>query len=126
MKKISAPKESVKTTDLYSNTKPKRAPFKIEVTAMLFVERGTKGMNSPEANCEYGESCLHTSVSTLYNDHGISFKRQSESFINRAGTKSTFTRYSILTIDDELRAKKLVEDFRVRRGLPPFIWEEAA
>jgi len=126
MNRIATPNESPKTASIHASSKPTKAPFKIEVTAMLFVERVDQGMNSPEAHYEYGESCLHTSVSTLYNNHGISFKRKSESFTNRAGTTSSFTRYSLLTTDDELRAKKLINNYRLRRGLSPLTWEDAA
>ena len=117
--KIIAPEETTKTTHLHSTTKSTKPPFKMEVAARAFIECGTDGMNSLEANNEYGETCLHTSVSTLTHNHGINFKYQPESIKNRAGSISRFTRYSLLTDDDVLRAKKLINHYRSRRGLLP-------
>lgn len=109
-----------------NSTKPTKSPSKIEVSLLLFVSRGERGVIQPEAAKEYGESCLDTTVSTLFHNHGINFKRKREKFINRAGTVSPFTRYSFLTEDDELRAKKLINHYRARRGLPPLTWGMAA
>lgn len=126
MKKITAPEETAKSTGVYSNTKPARPPFKMEETIKTFIECGDLGMNQLEANKRYGETCLHTSISTLDNSYGIRFKRQPENIKNRAGTLSRFTRYSFLTESDERRAKNLVNSFRKRRGLLSMTWEVAA
>lgn len=127
MKKIATPnKEAATKHDTHSTTKLTRPPFKIEVAAMAFIENGSQGMNSLEANRKYGDTALHTSVSTLTHDHGIHFKRQPEDIENRAGAISRFTRYSLLTDDDVKRAMILVNYYRSRRGLSPLVWEASA
>jgi hypothetical protein len=112
------------TASLRPNSdKPTKPPFKIEVAAILLVKRCHQGVIQPEAHRVYGESCLHTSVSTLFNNYGIRFKRQPESITNRAGSVSNYTRYTLLDEVDLLRIKKLIDRYRARRGLPPFNWE---
>jgi len=126
MKKIATPEEAAKTTDSHNNTKPIKAPYKLEVALLLFIERVIQGVIQPEASYKYGESCLHTTVSDLYNGHGVCFKRKVENYTNRAGTISRFTRYSLLSDEDVLRAKKLINQYRASRGLSPLICEVAA
>jgi len=103
---------------------PNRPPFKLETVLMMFIEYGHSGMNQLEACKEYGESCLHTSVSTLYNQHGIIFKRKQENIKNRVGTTSRFTRYWFFSERDERKAENLINSFRKRRGLAPLLWGE--
>ena len=123
MKKITAPEETAKNTSINSTIKPTRPPFKLETVLLTFIDRGDLGMYQLEASKLYGESCLHTSVSILYHNHGIKFRRQSESIKNRVGTISNFTRYWFLDEGDEMRAKKLFNDFRNKRGLVSLVWE---
>ena len=47
----------------------------------------------------YGETCLHSTISTLSNKKGIRFHRKSEAHINRSGGISYFTRYTIFKED---------------------------
>jgi len=123
MKKNLPPKkEAAKTTD----TNSAKPPFKMEVALMLFIQHGEQGMNTLEANQLYGDTALHSTVSDATNKHGINFKHQPEGIQNRVGTISRFTRYSLLSDDDVLRAKKLINNYRARRGLSPLIWEVAA
>lgn len=126
MKKVATPEEAAHKAELDTTRKPARGPFKMEVSATLFIERGTHGLNCLEANNEYGDTCLHPSVSKLTHHHGIRFKHQSERITNRAGLTSRFTRYSLLSETDVLRAKKLINHFRSRRGLSPINWEVVA
>jgi hypothetical protein len=126
MKKIATSKKQPQKHNFHSNTKPTRPPFKIEIALRLFIERGQQGMNTLEANALFGDTALHSTVSDATNKHGVKFKHQPESVRNRAGSISRFTRYSLLTGSDILRAKKLVNNYRAYRGLSPLVWELSA
>jgi len=107
-------------------TKPAKPPYKMEVALMLFIQYGKQGMNTLDANKLYGDTALHSTVSDATNKHRINFKHQPEGIKNRVGTISRYTRYSLLTKNDELRAKKLINHYRHRRGLLPLTWELSA
>ena len=108
----------------YSNGS--RPPFKLETVLLTFLERGKKGMNQIEAISHYGDTCLNTSVSQLERKLGIYFKHETESIRNRVGTFSPFTRYTVLTEKDELKAKWQINKFRVKRDLSPIQWGVSA
>tara|TARA_R110002049_G_scaffold162267_1_gene327966 strand:+ start:1778 stop:2164 length:387 start_codon:yes stop_codon:yes gene_type:complete len=124
MKKKPLPiKEAAKQTELNSNIKPICKPLKIESMLMVFIKRGSRGVNRIEAIYEYGDTALNSTVSNLVHRYGISFKRISEKRKNRVNEFNRFIRYSLLTCKDEEKAKSLVNSFRVRRGLTPIEWE---
>jgi len=100
------------------NITPTRPPYKIETCALEFIKRGSTGMIQLEANQAYGETCLHSEISSLVHKHNITFSRVTESVTNRVGLVSSFTRYALLTESID-RAKRLVNHCRKRRGLPP-------
>jgi hypothetical protein len=123
MKKIATSKKQPQIHSLNFSTKPTRPPFKIEISLQFFIERKQQGMITLEANALYGDTALHSTVSDATNKHGVKFKHQPESIRNRSGGISRFTRYSLLTDDDILRAQKLVNRYRDHRGLSPQVWE---
>lgn len=123
MKKKPLPiKEAAKQTKSNSSTIIISKPLKIEAVLMAFIDRGYEGMNKLEANQDYGDTCLNSSVSTLSHCYVINFKRESEKINNRVGGISIFTRYWFLTNDDEEKAKALINSLRVKRGLSPIEW----
>lgn len=52
-----------------------------------------------EALREYGETCLHSTISTLYNQKGIRFHRKPEAHRHKGGGVVYFTRYSLYKSD---------------------------
>jgi hypothetical protein len=96
-----------------------RPPFKMELCIDELLYRGPKGMIELEA---YGETCLHTTISTLANKHGLIIDRKTEPHRNRRGGITHFTRYSLT---DELSIRKseaLLLHYMKLRG----VWREAA
>ena len=63
------------------------------ITLKQFVERLEQGMNQLEALSNYGETCLHSTVSDLANKHGYEFIRQDEPHTHQHGGKTHFRRY---------------------------------
>lgn len=70
-----------------------------------------KSLVELEAFSEYGETCLHSTISTLANKNGIRFHRKSESHINRNRGETHFTRYTIFDEDRE-KAETLIKPFK--------------
>jgi len=95
----------------------KRPPYKLEISLLLFLRLGKEGMNQPEANRAYGETCLHTTVSTLQNDYGIGLFRRSEPWKHRYGGSTHFTRYWLADGKAEPLAISLLNKLRQKRGM---------
>lgn len=55
----------------------------------------TRSLTELEALSLYGETCLHSTVSTLWNSKGIGFDRVWEPHTHRAGGKTHFVRYTM-------------------------------
>ena len=93
-----------------------RPPFKIEFCIEELLYRGQKGMIELEALQAYGETCLHTTISTLANKYGLIIHRMSEPHNHRRGGVTHFTRY-ILVDDLSIRkANSLLTYYQKRRG----------
>jgi len=100
-----------------ANNTVKRAPYKIELCLMELLARKDSGLIELEALQAYGETCLHTTISTLSNDHGLAFKRDGHKHASKHGLVVRFTRY-ILANDEQVdKAKALLKHYRVKRGL---------
>jgi hypothetical protein len=97
------------SADIEHSTKP---PTKKETALTNFLQGS---MNSIDANRQYHDTCLHTTVSGLVRDHGIEFLRTPERVKNHAGTYSVFTRYR-LHPDDVVKALEIVQRLRKARG----------
>jgi len=73
-----------------------------------FISRQADGLNELDALKLYGETCLHSTVSTLSNNHGISFTRKFEPHKHRNGGKTRFKRY---WLNDVNRAVKMTSGY---------------
>lgn len=92
MKKAPAPTATVGTSDRSS---------KLIVALSHFLERS---MISPEANELYGDTALHSTVSTLWNTYGLVFIREYEIY---GPHKARFVRYTLANASRE-QARKLL------------------
>ena len=61
-----------------------------------------------------GDHCLHSTISTLTNDYGLTFIRKWEKVPNRFGGKTRVRRYSLAPFERERAAKLL--DLLIKRG----------
>lgn len=98
------------------NSTPKRCAFKIELCLYELLSRKNKGMNELEALSSYSDTCLHSSISTLANKHGLQFTRKPEAHNHRGGGKTIFTRYSITCPTSLIKALNLLNHYRNRRS----------
>ena len=94
-----------------------KLPTKLELCLVEFINRSKRGLIQLEAFNAYGECCLHTSVSTLCNAKGINFVRENHPHINQRGGKTYFTRYWLLDDNEIQKAKELVIQYQIKRGL---------
>jgi hypothetical protein len=74
---------------------PTKPPFKKELCLDQLLTLGVSGLNQLEAFSAYGETCLHTVIAELANDHDLLIYRQGEHYNHRAGGGTYFTRYSL-------------------------------
>ena len=96
---------------------PKRAPYKIELCLAELLTRGEAGLFELEALQAYGDTALHSTISTLANSHGFTFRRLDHRHTNQFGLVVHFTRY-ILTDDEQIdKAKSQLKHYRTKRGL---------
>ncbi len=95
-----------------TNNNISKAPTKMEACIEAFTRR--KSLNTFEANKEYGDTCLHTSVSDLQKKHGIVIGRTKEKTVNRVGRSVVVTRYTLLDIE---QMKSVLTDLKKARGL---------
>jgi hypothetical protein len=84
-------------------TSQKKLPKKIIALKYLML----RSMIQPEAHELYGETCLHTTISTLWNEHGIAFKRVAETY---GKFDARFTRYTLIEESRE-RAIQLISSY---------------
>ncbi|MDU0113281.1 hypothetical protein RT723_09795 [Psychrosphaera aquimarina] len=100
-----------------SNANKKRPPFKLELCLEELIKRGDAGMFELEALSAYGETCLHTTISALFNKHGLNFSRTPESHHHKRGGETRFTRYSLSGGESFTKAKALLKHYQVKRGV---------
>lgn len=117
MKKIATPNQESSHFNTQINNTPKRAPYKIELCLVELLEHGEAGLIELEALQAYGETCLHTTISTLSNAHGLTFKRSSHQHRSKRGPIAIFTRYSLADDEQIKKAQKLLKHYRTKRGL---------
>ena len=97
-------------------TKCSKIPTKKELTLIALLDRGSAGLIQPEAYDLHGESCLHTSISELYNDHGIHIDRKTVPYAHRNGGTTHFTRYFLTDPEAIKKAKALLAYYQKKRG----------
>ena len=83
------------------NSTPRPLP-KFIITLELMIRRGDIGLNQLEAFRIYGETCLHSTVSTLANNLGMGFSRVREPHKHRSGGKVYFMRYRLTSLENAL------------------------
>ncbi len=93
-----------------------KSPLKIELCLMELLKRGDTGLVELEALQAYGETCLHTMISTLANSKDLIFKRQKESHIHQYRGEVYFTRYSLLNDTETRKAQALLAYYENKRG----------
>jgi hypothetical protein len=89
-----------------ATSKIKLLPKKIVSLKILEV----RSLIEPEALKLYGDTCLHSTVSTLWNTHNIGFDRVSEKY---GVHKVSFTRYTLQENSKE-RAAQLIAHYEGR------------
>lgn len=89
----------------------KRIPTKQELCLSLLIERDAQGINKLEAFRLYGETALPTTISELFLDHGLKFKKVREPHQHRGGGRTHFTRYT-LEPESMNKARQLLTWFR--------------
>jgi len=100
-------------TDQIIKIKP---PTKIELCLIELLKHGAHGLIELEALAAYGETSLHSTVSTLANSKGLIFKREKQRHNNRRGGAVYFTRYSLLNDGEITKAKSLLNTYQAKRG----------
>lgn len=90
---------------------PKKTP-KYIICLQHFLARQADGLNELDALRLYNETCLHSTVSTLSNNHGIRFKRKFEPHKHQGGGTTRFMRY---WLDDANQAVRMVSGY-IKRG----------
>lgn len=103
MKKPASPIEKT-SLDLGKHTRHKRVVPKYLI-ALRYLLQGS--LIELEALGLYGETCLHSTISTLYNQKGIRFHRKRETHRHRGGGITHFTRYSLFD-EDRQKADALI------------------
>jgi hypothetical protein len=93
---------------------PTKPPFKKELCLDQLLTLGVSGLNQLEAFSAYVETCLHTVIAQLANDHDLLFHRQREQHTHRAGGKTYFTRYRLVDPHSIILAHGLVEQSKVK------------
>jgi len=94
-----------------------KPPYKLELCIQELLKQGEAGMIELEAFGTYGETCLHTTISTLANDKGLVFKRVPAPHIHRHGGKAIFVRYSLLNEVEIRKAQALLTYYENKRGI---------
>lgn len=90
-----------------SKRTPKKTP-KYIICLEHLLARQADGLNELDALKLYGETCLHSTISTLSNNHGISFNRKLEPHKHRNRDTTHFMRY---WLDDVNRAIKMTSSY---------------
>ena len=119
--KKAAPKGSsniINTRTVNSQSTEMRPPYKIELALNALLNKGPQGITQPEAFNAYRESCLHTTISSLKNEKGISFVAEPDFETVVHFYQKPFNRYWLAADEDRVMALKLLNAYRSNRGLP--------
>tara|TARA_Y100000994_G_C15703537_1_gene446318 strand:+ start:2742 stop:3197 length:456 start_codon:yes stop_codon:yes gene_type:complete len=100
-----------------SNTTENKGPYKIELALFSILHNGPQGITQPEAFTSYRESCLHTTISSLKHEKGISFVSQPDFNTVAYFNQKPFSRYWLASDKDRVKAQKLLNAYRSNRGL---------
>lgn len=103
-----------------------KPPIKMELCITLLIQRGESGLTQPEAYSVYEESCLHTSISTLQNKHGLIIARSPDKSTAVHYRQKPFYRYWLADEYQSQKALVLLNHYRTKRGLTPIPRNKAA
>ena len=117
MKNEAAPKGNNINLDNSDNTAIKPA-HKIEVALYTILKQGPLGINQPEAQSMYYESALHSTISALKNKRDLNFISEPDQSSVHYFYQKPFHRYWLATDKDRVKALRLLNTYRVNRGLP--------
>ena len=115
-KKIIARHQEDSCYKTQANNSAKRTS-KIELCLIELLERGESGLIALEALEAYGDTCLHSTISTLSNDHGLTFKRSRHRHKSERGHTTIFVRYSLANDEQVKKAQTLLKHYRAMRGI---------
>lgn len=104
-------------TNTTNNTTPTKPPFKIELALYAILKNGSLGITQPEAFSSYRESCLHTTISSLRHEKGIGFLAKPDLETVVYCYQKPFNRYWLASDKDRVKALRLLNAYRVNRGL---------
>lgn len=104
--------ESVLISQNERNSNTPKPPTKAETCLDTFMRCGS--LNTFEANFEYGDTCLHTTISDLFINHRLSFKRSWETIVNRVGRPVKVKRFKPEDIE---HMRVVLERLRKARGV---------
>jgi hypothetical protein len=96
----------------YNKTKVR---FKIELCIDELLH-GPAGIIELEALQAYGETCLHSTISTLANRHGLTIDRKTEPHQHRHGGLTHFTRYSLVDEESIKKARDILANYLKARN----------
>lgn len=105
MKDFNMPVTAGPTTPLGKSlraNKRRKIP-KYIICLKCLLDRGDGGMIELEAFREYGETCLHSTISYLSNNLMISFKRTLEPHEHQHGGITRFMRYSLIRREQAIK-----------------------
>lgn len=103
-------KSTVASVPPKASKKPKAPPKK----ALCLYHLYRRSLVQLEALSLYGETCLHSTISDLANNHGLEFERKREAHTHQNGGTAYFIRYT-LTEESRPRAANLLKHY----GLDP-------
>lgn len=116
MKNNATPKnDAIRLVADKSTTKKIKPPKKNEIIVTAIFLSLDKGLTQPEAYKICGESCLHTTVSSIQTNYGIQIMREPSSFKNSFGGRPFF-RYWIAEGKNRKLAQKVIIQMAHNRG----------
>ena len=116
-KDADAPKGDNKNAHGKDTTKD--TPRKCELSLFTVLSSGKSGVIQPEAARVYGESCLHSSISTMRNEYGLIILGKPEKYQHRHGGHTHFHRYRFASYQAGLKGLEVLNHLRKRRGRAP-------
>ncbi|MEP7703448.1 hypothetical protein [Paraglaciecola sp. 25GB23A] len=96
-------------------------PAKEELCIWALLRAQNSGLFQLEASNDYGETCLHSSISTLQNRHNIFLARESKPHTHRHGGTTRFTHYRLMDDVAKQRAVNRLNYLRSKRGYAPLL-----
>ena len=122
MKNATSINESSTTRLDSDHPTPTKGPTKVEEYLALLLTRHET--TTYDANRAYGDSCLHTEISSIQKNRGILVGRVKKKVPN-SRSNAAVAHYFLIG-DNRIKAMALVDRFRAKRNAEPISWEGAA